>query len=337
MGFQRQRLHRATRRLARNAIACAAALIVLAVPHTAAPQPYPARPLRLVLGFPPGGTSDILARALGEQLAAGLGQPVVIDNRPGAAGNIAAELAAKAPADGYTLLLSSGSSTVAPSLYPKLGYDFVRDFTQVTMVADVPFMLAVHPQLPARTLADLIAHVRARPREVNYASSGVGTPSHLAGELLTQRAGLELTHVPYKGTVAALVDLVSGRVQFYFTSFPGALAHVRANRIRAIAVTSERRSATLPEAPTMSESGLAGYRAGSWYGLAMPSGVAPAIVDRIHAIVQKSLDAGELKAKLSEQGLDVIQGITPRQAADFVRQDIARWADVVRRAGVKLN
>lgn len=314
--------------------ALGAAILLGAATAIAAEPTYPARPVRMVMGFPPGGTSDFLGRALGEQLAANLGQPVVVDNRPGAAGNIAAELVAKAPADGYTLFLSSGSNTVAPSLYRNLAYDFMRDFMHLTRVADVPFMLAVYAQLPARNAAELIAHIRARPREINFASSGVGTPSHLASELFGQMAGLEFTHVPYKGTVPALVDLIAGRVQFYFTSFPGALAHVRAGRIRALAVSSEKRSPALPDVPSLDEAGLKGYRGGSWYGLAFPRGVPAPIAKRVHGIVQQGISGAEMKAKLSDQGLDVIEGVSSEEATRFMRQDIARWAEVVRRAGL---
>jgi tripartite-type tricarboxylate transporter receptor subunit TctC len=326
---------RATHRYAQAIFA--ALLVLTSAIAAAADVPYPTRPVRLVLGFPPGGTSDFLARVIGEHLAANLGQPVVIDNRPGAAGNIAAELVAKAPPDGYTLFLSSGSTAVAPSLYKKLNYDVLRDFAQVTQLVDVPFILAASPQLPARTVSELITYIRAHPREINYASSGVGTPSHLASEMLRQLAGLEVTHVPYKGTVAAMVDLISGRVQFYFTSFPGALGHVRAGRVRAIAVSSLKRSPALPDVPSLDESGIKGYRAGSWYGLALPRGVSPAIISRIHGVVQQGLASADMKAKLSGEGLDVTEGLSPEQATAFVRQDVARWAEVIRRAGVTPN
>jgi len=295
---------------------------------------YPNRPVRLLMGFPPGGTSDFVGRALGEIIAAGVGQPVVVDNRPGAAGNIAAELVAKAAPDGYTLFLTSGSNAVAPSLYRNLAYDIQRDFFHLTRMADVPFMLAVNAQLPTKTVTDFIAYVRARPREINFASSGVGTPSHLASELFRQMINAEATHVPYKGTAAAMVDLISGRVQFYFTSFPGALGHVRAGRIRALAVSSEKRPAALPDLPTLDESGLKGYRGGSWYGLAFPRGIPPAIAKRVHGIVQLGVASADMKAKLTEQGLDVVEGLSPEDTARFVRQDVARWAEVIRRGGL---
>jgi tripartite-type tricarboxylate transporter receptor subunit TctC len=298
---------------------------------------FPTRPIRMILGFPPGGTSDTLARAMGEQFASTLGQPVVVDNRPGAAGNIAAELAARALADGHTIFLSSGSSTVAPSLYPKLGYDVLRDFLHVTLLAEVPFVLAVYPQLPVRTVQELIAHARARPREVNFASPGIGTPSHLASELLAQSAGIEATHVPYKGSGPALTDLFAGRVHFYFTNVPGALAHLKAGRIRTLAVTGQRRSPSLPDVPTVGESGFKGYRAGSWYGLALPRAAPPAIVNRYYASAQQAMQSADMKTRLGDQGLEIVLGVTPQQMTSFVQQDIKHWAEVIRRAGVTLK
>ena len=295
----------------------------------------PSRPVRMLIGFPAGGTSDAIARTLAEHFAAALGQPVVVDNRPGAAGNIAAETAAKSPADGYTIFLTSGSNTVAPSLYPKLGYDIQRDFAHVSVLAEVPFVLALYPQLPARTLPEFIAYAKSKPREVNFASSGIGTPSHLASELLSQSAGIETTHVPYKGSGAAMVDLFAGRVHFYFTNVPGSLAHVRAGRIRALAVSSAQRSPNLPEVPTVSESGVKGYRAGSWYGLALPRTTSSQVLARYQALAQQAIQSAEIKSRLGDQGLDIMVGVSPQQAAQFIRDDVARWAEVIRRAGIK--
>lgn len=295
---------------------------------------YPIKPLRFVVGFTPGGTSDMVARALGEVLAKGLDQQVVIDNRPGASGKIAAELVSTAPADGYTLMLTSGSYAVAPSLYRALPYDIQRDFVHFTLLADTPFMLAIYPKLPANNLRELIAYARARPGKVNFASAGIGSPSHLASELLGQMADLKLTHVPYKGSALAMIDLVAGRVQFYFTSIPGSLSHFRAGRIRALAVTSAKRNPALPEVPTVRESGLKDYRAGSWYGLAFPRGVPAAIVKRVGGIVQKGLAEGGLAAMFAEQGLEMRRNVTPKEAAEFLRKDIAHWASVIRRGGI---
>jgi tripartite-type tricarboxylate transporter receptor subunit TctC len=310
-------------------------LVAAVLPLTGLAQSsYPSRPVRFVLGFPPGGTSDMVARAMGELLAEALGQPVVMDNRPGAAGKMAAEVVAKAPPDGHTLMFTSGSYAVAPSLHRHLPYDIQRDFIHVTLIANAPFMLALYPKLPANNLQELIAYARSNPGKVNFASAGVGVPSHLAGEVLAQMAKLDLTHVPYKGSALAMIDLIAGRVHFYFTSIPGALAHAKAGRVRPIAVTSTTRSPALPEVPTMAESGLKGYRAGSWYGLAFPRGVPPAIVTRVHAIVQKGLSAGGLEAKFVEQGLEIRRNVSPKEAAEFIREDVAYWAGVIKRAGI---
>lgn len=321
--------------------ACGTLLLVVAAAFSAAPAyaqtGFPSRPIRLIVGFSPGGTSDALGRMLSEHLAPALGQPIVIDHRPGAASTIAADIASRAAPDGHTIYLSSGSITVAPSLYPKLGFDFVRDFVQVTLLAEVPFVLALTPQLPVRTVSELVAYAKPRPREVIFASSGIGTPSHLASELLAQMTGIEMTHVPYKGSGPALVDLFAGRVHFYSTNVLGSVAHIKSGKLRAIAVSSGRRTPALPDVPTVEESGYKGYRGGSWYGIALPRGAAPAIVRRYHALAQQALLAPESKARIGDQGIDLLIGVTPEQAAAFVQQDIKRWAEVVRRAGVSLQ
>jgi tripartite-type tricarboxylate transporter receptor subunit TctC len=316
------------------AFASIALIVTTSVCALAADTAYPTRPLRLVTGFTAGGGSDIIARALSEHFAAHLGQPVVVDNRPGAAGHIAAETVAKAPPDGYTLLLPSGSNAVAPSLHRKLAYDITRDFAFVGMVAEVPLMLAINPGVPAHNPGELVAYARSRARDVNFASSGIGTPSHLASELFKQMAGFEATHVPYKGSSAALVDLIAGRVQFYFTSFPGSIAHVRAGKLRAIGVSSAKRSVVLPEVPTLNEAGIKGYRAGSWYGLAFPRGVPPVILSRFHNLLQQGLSHTEIKSKFTDQGLVVLEGVSPSETTKFVTQEVARWAEVTRRAGL---
>lgn len=298
---------------------------------------YPSRPIRLLLGFPPGGSTDFLARSIGEQLGLQLGQTVVVDNRPGAGSNIAAEMAAKAPADGHHLLLSSGSHTLAPSIYPKLGYDLMRDFTHITQLVDAPMVLVANVQVPARTMPELVAYVRARPGTVSYASSGVGTPSHLGAEMIRQAAGLEVTHVPYKGAVPATVDLLAGRVAYYVTTIPGVLGHLRGGKLRAIAITGARRSSVLAEVPTVEESGLKGVRAGSWYGLSFPRGVPPAIVTRMHTAAQRGLTQSDLKARLNGDGMEVIEGMSSEQFTQHVRDEMARWAEVVKRAGTALN
>lgn len=330
-----QVLARAARRDCRIGLLVAAAACIAAPAH--GQGSFPSRPVRLIVGFSPGGTSDTLGRMLSEHLAPALGHPVVIDHRPGAASTIAAEIASRAAPDGHTLYLSSGSVTVAPSLYPKLTFDFMRDFVQVTLLAEVPFVLALTPHLPVRTVQELVAYAKPRPREVIFASSGIGTPSHLASEMFAQMTGIELTHVPYKGSGPALVDLFAGRVHLYSTNVLGSAPHIRSGKLRALAVSSGRRNVTLPDVPTVEESGYKGYRGGSWYGIALPRGTAPGIVQRYHALAQQALQAPESKARIGDQGLDLLIGITPEQATAFVQQDIKRWAEVVRRAGVTLQ
>jgi len=303
----------------------------------AAEQSSASRPIRMLVGFPAGGTSDILARMLADRLAVSLGRQFIVDNRAGASGNIAAELAARAAPDGHTWLLSSGSNTVAPALYKRLGYDPVRDFTHITLLANVPFALVLHPSVAAHDVKELIALAQSNPRRLNFASSGIGTPAHLAGELFIHMSGIQVVHVPYKGTVPAMVDLLAGRVQFYFTSFPGVLPHLQAQKLRAIAVTSAKRSAVAPALPTMDESGLAGYVAGSWYGIALPAGAMRALVTGLHNHIQKVIAAPEVKTRCIEQGLDPIIGVAPGAATRFVREDVARWARIVREAGVKAD
>ncbi len=291
----------------------------------------------MLVGFPAGGTSDILARMLADRLAANLGRQIIVDNRAGASGNIAAELTAHAAPDGHTWLLSSGSNTVAPALYKNLGYDPVRDFAHVTLLANVPFVLALHPSVAAHDVKELIALAQASPRRLNFASSGVGTPAHLAGELFVHMSGIQVVHVPYKGTAPAMIDLLAGRVQFYFTSFPGVLPHLQTQKLRGIAVTSAKRSAVAPALPTMDESGLAGYVAGSWYGIALPAGAMRALVTGLQDHIEKVIAAPEVKARCIEQGLDPILGVTPIGATRFVREDVVRWARVVHEAGVRAD
>lgn len=303
----------------------------------AADAGYPSRPIRLVIGFPPGGSTDFLARAIGEQLGQQLGQTVVVDNRPGAGSNIAPELVAKAPADGHQLLMSSGSHALAPSIYPKLAYDLMRDFSHITQLVDAPMVLVANPQVPARTLPELVAYVRARPGTVSYASSGVGTPSHLGAEMIRLAAGMEVTHVPYKGAVPATVDLMAGRVSYYLTTIPGVLGHIRAGKLRALALTGARRSTALAEVPTAEEGGLKGVRAGSWYGLSFPRGVAPGILMRVHGAVQRGLAQNELKSRLNGDGMEVIEGMSPEQFTRHIREEMTRWAEVVKRSGTTIN
>ena len=313
---------------------CAGAVMIFGT-GTVASQTYPSRAMRMVVGFPAAGTSDIVGRALGERLTAAMGQQVVIDNRPGAGGNIAAELVAKAPADGHVFLLSSGSNTVAPNLYDRLPYDFERDFVHVTLFSDVAFLLVVHPSMPVKTVKDLIGLAKARPRELNFASPGTATPSHLAGELFRIMTGTDITHVPYKGAPPALIDLLSGRVHLYFTSVPGVLPFVSSGKLRAIAVSSAKRTTVLPQLPTIAEAAVPGYVGGSWYGISLPAGTPKDIVERLNGEVQKALGNADFRARLVEQGVDPVVGAGPDRFTAFVREDTVRWGKVVKTAGIR--
>ena len=313
-----------------------AALLVLGA-SVALAQNYPTRPIRLVVPFPPGGTTDILAREAGARLSVSLGQPVVIDNRPGAAGNIGADLVAKSAPDGYTLLMGTvGTHAINPSLYTKMPYDHVKDFAPVILVAGVPNVLEVTPSLPVNSVADLIMLARDKPGQINFASSGSGTSIHLSGELFKAMAGVDMTHVPYKGSAPALTDLIGGQVQVMFDNLPSSLAQIKAGKLRAIAVTSAQRAAALPNVPTIAESGLPGFEASSWFGILAPAGTPVAVIARINADVNHWLQTGEAKEKLLAQGA-VAAGGTPEQFAAHIRTETEKWAKVVKVSGAKVD
>jgi tripartite-type tricarboxylate transporter receptor subunit TctC len=300
-------------------------------------QTYPTKPIRLVVPFPPGGTTDILAREVGQTLSAALGQPVVIDNRPGAAGNIGSELVAKSAPDGYTLLMATvGTHAINPSLYAKLPYDHVADFAPVILVASVPNVLEVTPSLPVHSVADLIKLAKQEPGRINFASSGSGTSIHLSGELFKTMAGVNMTHVPYKGSAPALTDLIGGQVQVMFDNLPSSLQQIKAGKLRAIAVTSAQRAPALPDVPTIAESGLPGFEATSWFGVVAPAGTPPAIVARLNADVNQWLQTPEAKEKLLAQGAAAAGG-SPEQFAAYIRAETEKWAKVVKASGAKVD
>jgi tripartite-type tricarboxylate transporter receptor subunit TctC len=312
------------------------AVLALTVAGAAA-QTYPAKPIRLVVPFPAGGTTDILAREVGQRLSASLGQPVVIDNRPGAAGNIGSELVARSAPDGYTLLMATvGTHAINPNLYSKLPYDHVKDFAPVILVASVPNVLEVTPSLPVNSVADLIKLAKEKPGQINFASSGSGTSIHLSGELFKTMAGVDMTHVPYKGSAAALTDLIGGQVQVMFDNLPSSLPQIKAGKLRAIAVTSAQRAPALPNVPTIAESGLPGFEAGSWFGVVAPAGTPPAIVARLNADVDQWLQTPDAKEKLLAQGAAAVGG-SPEQFAAYIRAETEKWARVVKASGAKVD
>ena len=303
----------------------------------ASAQGYPNRTIRLVVPFPAAGTTDILARAAAQKLTEAFGQSVIVDNRPGAAGNIGADLVAKSAPDGYTLLMGTvGTHAINPSLYSKMPYDHVKDFVPVVLVAGVPNVLVVNPALPVNSVADLIKLAKDKPGQINFASSGSGTSIHLSGELFKTMAGVDITHIPYKGSSPALVDLIGGQVQIMFDNLPSALPQIKAGKLRAIAVTSLKRAPVLPDVPTISESGLPGFEASSWFGVLAPAGTPAPIVARINAEVNKWLQSAEAREKLLSQGAEAAGG-TPEQFAHHIRAESEKWAKVVKASGAKVD
>ena len=300
-------------------------------------QTWPTKSIRMVIPFPPGGTTDILGRIAAQKLSEALGQQVVPDNRPGAAGNIGAEQVAKAPPDGYTLVTLPGSTlTIHPSLYAKLPFDPLKDFAPVTILAAVPNALVLHPALPVRNLKELIALGKSRPGELNYASTGAGQSTHLSMELFKTMAAVKITHVPYKGSAPAIADLLGGHVPMMFDNMPSALPHVKAGKLRAIAVSTARRSAVAPEIPTVSEAGLPGFEVSVWFAVLAPANTPKEVVDRLNRVLVKALQSADVRERLASQGAEPI-GNTPEQFTDQMKRDLAKWAKVVKDANIRLD
>ena len=311
------------------------AFALTAIATTAAAQSYPNKPVRLVSPYPPGGANDILARIVGQKLGENLGQQIVIENRGGATGNIGAEYVAKAAPDGYTILMAQASNlTINISLMSKLPFDPVKDFAPVTLVATTPNLLVVHPSLPVRTVKDLVVLAKVKPGSVNYASSGSGSAGHLAGELFKKVAGIDMVHIPYKGAAPALTDVVAGQAQLYFTSPISAQPFVKGGRLRMVAVTSLKRSPSMPDIPTVAEAGYPDFDVVSWWGIVTPAAVPKEIVAKLHIEIVRVLASPEIKAKFADQGADVASN-TPEQFAAYIKSEIAKWAKLIRELGVK--
>lgn len=292
---------------------------------------WPDRPVRVIVPFPASGATDLVARVVAQRVAADLGQQMVIDNKPGAGGTIGAAEAAKAPPDGYTLLLTTSSThAISPHLMPRLAYDARKDFTPVAHLADAPSVLLVTNSLPVKTVGELVAYAKANPGKLNYATSGNGTIVHLNSAAFSAQAGIEMTHVPYKGTALAIPDMVSGQVQVLFDSLPTGMPHVKSGRLKALAVTSEKRSALAPELPTVAESGMPGYSSVTWFGLYLPAGASPALVERVNKAFTKALQSPELAASLAKLGVEPAAPSTPAQFGAMVQADSNRWAAVIR-------
>ena len=312
------------------------AALVLA-PVTLRAQSYPSKPIRLIIPFPPGGSTDILGRSLAQKLSEAWGQQVLVDNRGGAGGTIGADLAAKAPADGYTLLMGHiGTLAVYVSLYPKLGSDPVRDFAPVSMVALVPNVLVVHPALPVKNVTELIAYAKANPGKLNYSSGGNGSAAHLAVEYFKLQTKTEIVHVPYKGTGPSVTDLIAGQVSMTMTGAPAVMPHVQSGRILALGVSSPQRIPALAQIPTVAESGVPGFAATQWYGVVAPVGTPKDIVARLNAEIRKIMQSKEMLERLNTEGAISAAG-TPEQFDAYIKSEIARWGAVVKAAGMKAD
>ncbi len=312
-------------------------LPLLAAAAAATAQNYPVKSVRMVVPFAAGaGSNDIMARLIAQKLTDSLRHQFVVDNRPGASGIIGTDIVAKAPADGYTILMMSLTFTVNPSLFSKLPYDTAKDLTAVTMVASAPLMLVVHPSVPAKSVQEFIAYAKANPGKLNFGSGGPGTTPHLAGEMLKTMAGVQMTHVPYKGGAPALADLVGGQIQLMCENIPGTLPFARSGKLRALAVTDLKRSPLLPELPTLDESGLKGYQIVGWNGLFVPAGTPQAIVSKLHAETARALALPDVKERLAIMGADGV-GDTPQHFAAFIKAEIPKWAKVVKEAGLKIE
>ena len=298
---------------------------------------YPAKAIRYVVPFPAGGPLDIVARAIGQELNKSWGQAVVIDNRPGAGGNIGADLVAKAPADGYTILMGAVSThAINVTLYNKLPYDPIRDFAPVTLITSVPNVLVVHPSVPANNMKELIALAKSRPGQLNFASGSTGSAGHLAGELFNSMAGVRMTHIPYKGAAPAVVDLMAGHVSLMFDNMSSALPNIKATRVRALAVTTLKRSPLLPQLPTISDAGLRGFDIATWFGIFAPAGTPPDIVARLNGEIVRILHTPEMKERLALLGAEPI-GNKPDEFAAFVRAEIPKYAKVIQASGARAD
>ncbi len=306
-------------------------------PPAAQPAAYPTKPIRLVVPFTPGGSTDILARAIGQELTKAWGQSVIVDNVPGAGGAIGADKVAKAAPDGYTLLMGHiGTLAVNPSLYPKLPYNPVKDFAPVAWVARVPNVLVVHPSVPAKNVQELVALAKAKPGQLNYGSGGNGSAANLATEYFKLQTGVAIVHIPYRGTAPAVTDLIGGQIQVLFTGAPAVIGHVKSGQLRALAVSSPKRLDALPDLPTVAESGYKDFEADQWYGVVAPAGTPREIVTKLNAQINLALNAPELKARLASEGAVATPG-TPEAFGALIVREIARWKPVITSGRVKAD
>ena len=302
----------------------------------ASAQNYPSRSITVVVPFPAGGSADTLARLIGAKLSESLGQAVVVENKPGAGGNLGTDAVAKAAPDGYTLLLTPSSIAIAPALYAKLPFDPIKDFAPVTLVGSIPMVVVVYPEFPPKTLLELIALAKAKPGEISYASAGNGSTNHLAVELFKIKTGIDMLHVPYRGNPLAIVDVIAGRVPVFFDFVLTGLPHVREGKVRALAVTGAHRSPVLPDVPTVAEAGVPGFEASTWFGVYAPAGTKPAIVEKLNAEILAVLAMPAIRERLTGLGVDILaEG--PQGLAALTKSDLEKWGPIVQKAGVKLD
>lgn len=318
----------------RNLGICSAVLATMVASHFAQAQNYPTKPIRLIVPFAPGGGTDITARAIALKLTEAWGQTVVPDNRTGANGTIGVDIAAKSAPDGYTLTMISSSHSVNVSLYKKLPYDLIRDLSPITQATTQPYALVVHPSVPAKSVKELIALAKAKPGTLNYGSSGNGGLSHLSGALFSSLAGINITHIPYKGGAPAMTDVIAGQIQMLFSTILQSHAHIKAGRLRPLAVTTVKRSAAAPELPTMREAGVPGYEVAGWYGILAPAKTPQPIITKLNQEIVRILHTDELKDRLSADGSEPV-GNTPEQFGAHIKSEVAKWSKVVKEAGIR--
>jgi len=319
-----------------NAICCGLMALLAAYHPNAAAQSYPSKPVRLIAPFPPGGSSDLIARIVAQRLSEGFPNQIIIENRPGAGSNLGTQLAARAPPDGYTLLITSVTAAINTTLFPNRGFDLLKDFAPISKLAVGPTALVVHPSVPAHNVREFIKLAQARPGQLNYGSGGNGTPSHICGEMLRFMAKVNVSHVPYKGTGQSVTDLMAGQIHFVFASMPVAFPHMKTGRLRTLAVTGPTRTPLAPDLPTVAESGIPGYAFDSWWGLVTNAGVPPAIINTLNTEVRRVLQLQDVKDRFADLGIDVAQS-TPAELTALTRSETDRFTRIIRDTGIKVD